>query len=244
MQLTPDSHIVFSLAGLEINTTIVNTWLVIALLTLLSWLATRKLHADRAPGRWRNALEVLVVLIEEQIRAISSRGVRQVLYFAGTLFLFIASANTLALIPGFSSPMGSLSTTVALALAVLLAVPLFAIRHSGVRGYLSKFIEPSIFILPFNVIGEISKVISLSIRLYGNVMSGAVIAAILLSIAPFFFPVVMDLFGLLVGLIQAYIFAVLAAVYIAAAMGDEPQQDAASPSTPTPLSTSAAKDKP
>lgn len=218
MKLTPDTTILFELGTLKLNVTIVNTWIVIAVLTGLSWLATRRLRPDAPPGRWRNALEVLVLLIDSQIRAIAHRGVRQVMYLSGTLFLFIAASNTLALIPGFSAPTGSLSTTLALTIAVLLAVPGFGVAHGGLRQYLGKFVEPSILILPFNLIGELSKAVSLSIRLYGNVMSGAVIAAILLSIAPFFFPVIMDLFGLLVGLIQAYIFSILAAVYISAAM--------------------------
>mgnify|MGYP002735241284 CR=1 FL=1 len=97
---------------------------------------------------------------------------------------------------------------------------MFGIAEGGVGGYLRQFAEPSWLLLPFNVLGELSKGVSLSIRLYGNVMSGAVIAAILLSIAPFFFPVVMSLFGLLVGFIQAYIFAILAAVYISSVLAD------------------------
>jgi len=220
MELTPDAIVVLELGAFRLNATIVNTWIVMAVLVIVSWLVTRNLRPDAPPGRWRNALEVMVELIESQIRAISHHGVHRVMYFAGTLFLFIAASNMLAVIPGFRAPTGSLSTTAALTLAVLLAVPIFGITHGGVRQYLVKFIKPSIFTLPFNLIGEFSKAVSLSIRLYGNVMSGAVIAAILLSIAPFFFPVIMDLFSLLVGLIQAYIFSILATVYISAAMAD------------------------
>lgn len=218
MQLTPDATILFSLGPIGINATIAYTWVVMALLVLVSWLVTRNLRPDTPPGRWRNALEVTVTLIADQIHAITQNGTRYVLYFAGTLFLFIAVSNMLAVFPGFQAPTGSLSTTVALALAVLLAVPVFGIAHGGLRHYLKTLVEPSIVILPFNIIGEFSKAVSLSVRLYGNVMSGAVIAAILLGIAPFFFPVIMDLFGLLVGLIQAYIFSILATVYISAAM--------------------------
>ena len=219
MELTPD-EVVVELAGLPLNATIVNTWIVMGVLVGISWLATRNLDASSSPGRWRNGLEVLVLWIEEQIRGVTSTAVRQVMSLAGSLFLFIASANLLAVVPGFCSPTGSLSTTVALTLAVLLAVPLFGIAHGGLRHYLGGFFRPSVFMLPFNVLGELSRGVSLSVRLYGNVMSGAVIAAILLSIAPFFFPVVMELFGLLVGLIQAYIFAILATVYVSSAMAD------------------------
>lgn len=220
MELTPDTHIIFEFGWLRLNATVVNTWIVMALLVGVSWLVTRRLRPDAPPGRLRNALEVLVQLIEEQVHAVAQRSVHQVMYFAGTLFLFIASANLLALVPGFRSPTGSLSTTLALTLAVLLAVPIFSIGHGGLGHYLRSFAQPSVLLLPLNILGEFSKAVSLSVRLYGNVMSGAVIAAIILSIAPFFFPVVMELFGLLVGLIQAYIFAILATVYISSAMAD------------------------
>lgn len=217
MQLTPDAVTVFTFYGFEVNATIVNSWIVMALLVGISWLITRNLRADVPPDRWRTTLEVIVKAIEGQIKEVSQHSVRHVLYFAGTLFLFIALSNLLLVVPGFTPPTASLSTTVALTLSVLVAVPIFGIARSGVRRYLKTFIEPSIIMLPFNIIGEFSRGISLAIRLYGNVMSGAVIAAILLSIAPFFFPVLMDMLGLLTGLIQAYIFAILATVYISLA---------------------------
>ncbi len=220
MELTPDASVLWSIGAFRLNATIVNTWIVMAVLVIGSWLVTRTLRPDKPPGRWGTMLETIVVMIESQIRAITAHAVRPILYLAGTLFLFIATANLLGVVPGFRSPTGSLSTTLALTLAVLFAVPLFGISHGGVRRYLGSFVQPSFLLLPLNLLGEASKVVSLSIRLYGNVMSGAVIAAILLSIAPFFFPVIMDLFGLLVGLIQAYIFAVLATVYISAAMSE------------------------
>ena len=155
-------------------------------------------------------------------------------------------------VPGFTPPTASLSTTVALTLSVLVAVPLFGIASGGVRRYLRTYIEPSMIMLPFNIIGEFSRGISLAIRLYGNVMSGAVIAAILLSIAPFFFPVLMDMLGLLTGLIQAYIFAILATVYISSATAEiEPsaltKQPAAQKPTPQvrqPTSSTTKKDNP
>lgn len=222
MQLTPDAVIVLDLGWLRLNATIVNTWIVMAVLVGVSILATRNLRPDAPPGRWRNILEILVKLIEEQIGAVARHNVHRVMYIAGTLFLFIAASTLVGVIPGFRSPAGSLSTTVALTVAVLLAVPAFGVAHGGLAQYLRKFAQPTVLVLPFNVIGELSKAVSLSIRLYGNVMSGAVVAAILLGIAPFFFPVVMSLFGLLAGVIQAYIFATLAAVYISSAMAEPP----------------------
>ena len=220
MQMTPDEVIVFSAWGLKLNSTIVNTWIVMALLVGVSMVVTRNLRADVPPDRWRTALEVIVKTIQGQIEEITQKSARHVMYFAGTLFLFIALSNLLLVIPEFSPPTSSLSTTVALALSVLVAVPLFGISSRGLGGYLKNYIEPSVVMLPFNIIGEISRGISLAIRLYGNVMSGAVIAGILLGVAPFFFPVVMDMLGLLTGLIQAYIFAILATVYISSATAD------------------------
>ena len=222
MQLSPDQTIVFTLGNWPVSATIVNTWIVMVLLVGISMLVTRSLRADKAPGRWRSALELIVTMIQGQIEEVTHSGARHVLYFAGTLFLFIAAANLLTVIPGFAAPTSSLSTTVALTLSVLVAIPLFGITNGGLRQYLHKFIEPSLIMLPFNIIGEFSRGVSLAIRLYGNVMSGAVIAAILLSIAPFFFPVVMDMLGLLTGFIQAYIFAILATVYISSAMAETP----------------------
>lgn len=217
MQLTPDEIIVFSIGAIQVNATIVNTWIVMALLVGISLITTHNLRADEAPNRWRTALEVIVKTIQGQIEEVTQSSARHVLYFAGTLFLFIALSNLMLVIPGFSPPTASLSTTAALAISVLVAVPLFGISRGGWGRYLKTYIEPSVIMLPFNIISEFSRGISLAIRLYGNVMSGAVIAAILLGIAPFFFPVVMDMLGLLTGLIQAYIFAILATVYIATA---------------------------
>jgi F-type H+-transporting ATPase subunit a len=156
--------------------------------------------------------------MREQIRDVSQHDPGPYLPFVGTLFLFIATCNALAIVPGFTPPTGSLSTTAALALCVLVAVPLYGIAERGLSGYLRGYARPTIFMLPFNVIGEMSRTVALAVRLYGNVMSGTVIAAILLSLVPFFFPIVMQVLGLLTGLIQAYIFAVLAMVYIASAV--------------------------
>ncbi|WP_303288011.1 F0F1 ATP synthase subunit A [Marinobacter sp. SS8-8] len=217
MELTPDETTLFTVWGIGINETITNTWIVMIVLTVVSILVTRKLRPDVPPNRWRTALEVIVTAIQSQIEEISPRASRHVLYFSGTLFLFIALSNLLLVVPGFTPPTSSLSTTAALAFSVLIAVPLFGITRQGIGGYLKTYVQPSVVMLPFNIISEFSRGISLAIRLYGNVMSGAVIAGILLGVAPFFFPVVMDVLGLLTGLIQAYIFAILATVYISSA---------------------------
>ena len=214
MELTPDDSIVFTVLGVGINATIVFTWVVMAILTGTAMLITRNLRPDVPPNRWRTTLEAVVLAIENQIDEISARPDRRLLYFSGTLFLFIVTSNLLLVVPGFRPPTASLSTTAALALSVLIAVPLFGIGSRGLGAYLRSYLQPSPIMLPFNLVSEIFRGLSLAIRLYGNIMSGAVIAAILLGVAPFFFPVVMDMLGLLTGVIQAYIFAILATVYI------------------------------
>jgi len=217
MTLSPDQTLMFQAWGISLNATIFYTWVVMAVLTVSAVLITRNLRPDVPPNRWRTMLEVIVQGIQSQIEDVAGRREPHLLYFAGTLFLFVAMSNLLLVIPGFEPPTASLSTTTALALSVLIAVPLFGITSRGVAGYLKTYLEPSFIMLPFNIISEFSRGISLAIRLYGNIMSGAVIAAILLGVAPFFFPVVMDVLGLLTGLIQAYIFAILATVYISGA---------------------------
>jgi F-type H+-transporting ATPase subunit a len=140
--------------------------------------------------------------------------------FIGTLFIFIATANLLTIVPGYEPPTSSLSTTAALALCVFVAVPSFGIAQRGWRSYLKSYIEPTLIMLPFNMISELSRTLALAVRLFGNMMSGTMIIAILLTITPLVFPVAMTMLGLLTGMVQAYIFSILATVYIAAATGD------------------------
>jgi len=123
----------------------------------------------------------------------------------------------LSVVPGYQPPTGSLSTTAALAACVFIAVPLYGIASQGLLGYLAHYVRPTVLMLPFNVVGELSRTLALAVRLYGNIMSGTVISAILIGFVPLFVPILMQLFGLLTQMIQAYIFAVLAMVYIASA---------------------------
>lgn len=229
MQISPDQHIVFHAGPVGINATIVFTWVVMALLTTASWLITRKLRSDGAISRWQNLLEVIVTTVRSEIRGVAAAQADRYLPFVGTLFLFIAASNLLAVVPGFEPPTGSLSTTTALALCVLIAVPLYGITERGFKSYLGAYLRPTLFMLPFNVLGEISRTVALAVRLYGNVMSGTVVVAILISITPFLFPVVMQLLGMLTGFIQAYIFAVLAMVYIASATRAHPTTNPTAP---------------
>lgn len=219
MRITPDEFVIVEWGVLRLNGTILFTWIVMMLLVGIARLVTAKLSDAETPSRWQNLLEVLVTGMRDQIRDVSQQEPGRYLPFIGTLFLFIAVSNSLAVVPGFQPPTGSLSTTTALALCVLIAVPLYGVVEHGVIGYLRTYLQPTWLMLPFNIIGELSRTIALAVRLYGNVMSGTVLAALLISIIPFFFPTLMQLLGLLTGLIQAYIFAVLAMVYIAAAAG-------------------------
>ena len=217
MHLTPDQIVLWQWGGVRINATLIFTWFVMALLVLFSWVVTRKLSASTRISRGQNLLEVLVLGICAQIEEISAQKPEPYLPFIGTLFIFIAVSNVLSILPGYQPPTGSLSTTAALAICVFFAIPLYGIRRRGWVSYLKQYLEPSPIMLPFNIIGDLSRMISLAVRLFGNVMSGTMIVGILLSIAPLVFPVIMQAMGLLTGLIQAYIFAILAMVFIAAA---------------------------
>jgi len=155
--------------------------------------------------------------MQTQIREVSRQDPGRYLPFVGTLFLFILVCNVLGIIPGYIAPTGSLATTAALAICVAVAVPYHGIREQGLRGYLRQYLEPTVIMLPFNIFGELSRTLSLAVRLFGNVMSGGMIAGILLIIAPLFVPVLMQALGLLTGVVQAYIFAILAMVYIGSA---------------------------
>jgi F-type H+-transporting ATPase subunit a len=218
MHLSPDEVIFWQHGFVKLNATIVFTWGLMLALTLASKLATRNISTDLSRSRWQNLLEIIVTGIARQIEDIGLGSARRYVGFIGTLFLFVAAASLCTIIPGYQPPTGSLSTTAALALCVFIAVPSFGIAQQGMAGYLRSYTDPTILMLPFNIIGELSRTLALAVRLFGNMMSGVMILAILLTITPFVFPIVMTALGLLTGMVQAYIFSVLAAVYIAAAV--------------------------
>lgn len=220
VQITTDEWVFWQSAdwpAVKLNATIAFSWLVMAMLAVGSWLVTRRLSTGSEVPRLQNVLEVVVTGMRDQIRDVSRQEPGQYLPFVGTLFLFIALANLLSVVPGYSPPTGSLSTTAALATCVFVAVPLYGIASQGLGGYFRHYIRPTPLMLPFNIIGDFSRTLALAVRLYGNMMSGTVIAAILIGFVPLFVPILMQLLGLLTGMIQAYIFAVLAMVYIASA---------------------------
>ncbi|CAN5433315.1 F0F1 ATP synthase subunit A [soil metagenome] len=218
MPLSPDEMVFWRYGFVKLNGTIVFTWAVMLLLTVGSALITRKLSTDLKRARWQCFLEIVVTGIVKQIEEVGLPHPKKYVGFLGTLFLFLATAAICTIFPGYSPPTGSLSTTTALALSVLVAVPFFGIEERGIGGYLKTYIEPTAIMLPFNIISEVSRTLALAVRLFGNMMSGAVIIAILLTIVPILFPIVMTALGLLTGMVQAYIFSILAAVYVAAAV--------------------------
>ncbi|EDL61108.1 F0F1 ATP synthase subunit A [Gimesia maris] len=216
MNMSPDEPL-WQWEFLILNRTILFTWLVMGLLTCGSWFITRRLSTSAHLSRGQNLLEVLVSGLRNQIQEVSQQDPGPYLPFIGTLFLFIVVSNILSIVPGYHAPTSSISTTAALATCVFVAVPLYGIASQGLVDYLKQYIRPSVLMLPFNIIGELSRTLALAVRLYGNIMSGSVIGAILLGFVPLFVPILMQAFGLLTGIIQAYIFSVLAMVYIASA---------------------------
>lgn len=227
MQLSPDQQVFFQIGPFAINATIAYTWAVMVLLVGGSWLVTRDLERDpRRVSRAQSALESVVSLMQQQIRASVGEAPGPFLPYIGTLFLYISISNLLAPVPIYEPPTGSLSTTAALALTVFLAVPAFGIARRGFRGYLLNYVEPTPLMAPFHVISEISRTVALAVRLFGNVMSGTLIAGLLLSVVPFIVPVAVQALELLIGQIQAYIFAVLATVYIASAIRSRAETEA------------------
>jgi F-type H+-transporting ATPase subunit a len=224
MDISPDATIFWQWGVIKLNATIATTWLNMLLLSGGAALITARLTAGAKLSRWQNLLEALVDGIVQELAAIGLEPPRDFLPFLGTLFIFILFSNLLAVVPGYQPPTGSLSTATALAGCVFIAIPWWGIKRQGLAGYLKLYIQPSVIMLPFNIIGELSRTLALAVRLFGNIMSGSMIGAILLIVAPLVFPVIMNLLGLIIGVIQAYIFVVLAAVYIAAAIRVEKKQ--------------------
>jgi F-type H+-transporting ATPase subunit a len=217
MRLSADQLIFWQHGFFKLNGTIVFTWALMLVLVVGSKIITRKLSTELKRSRWQNLLEIVVTAIEKQIEDVGLKNPQKYIGFLGTLFLFVALSALCTIIPGFEPPTGSLSTTAALALCVFVAVPLFGIEEQGLWGYLKSYAEPTVVMLPFNIISELSRTLALAVRLFGNMMSGVMIIGILLTITPFIFPIVMTVLGLLTGMVQAYIFFILATVYIAAA---------------------------
>jgi len=207
----------FHLGPLGITATVVTTWGLLLALGLGAWLGTRRLSLDR-PGLVQMALEGGVQAVEEAIEAVLPGQSPPLLPFIGTLWLFIALANLTGLVPGLAAPTGDLSTTAALALLVFLSVHWFGIRAAGPRAYLRHYLAPSPLLLPFHLLGELSRTLALAVRLFGNIMSLEMAALLVLLVAGLLVPVPVLMLHIIEALVQAYIFGTLALIYIAGGM--------------------------
>lgn len=210
--------VVFTLGPVPITLPVVTTWGLMALMVAASALATRRLRVER-PGRAQTVLELVVQTLVQQIGETMRCDAARFLPLLGTLFLYLAVANLSGLIPGLKAPTAALETTAALALIVLVGSQVYGVRSRGLGNYLKGFTHPTPMLLPLNLLSELTRAFSLSIRLFGNVMSGEFVIAIVLSLAGLFVPVPLMALELLLGLVQAYIFTILAAVFIGGAVG-------------------------
>jgi len=210
------SAILFRLGPLAITRPVVTTWAIMAVLTLVSWLVTRQLR--RHPDWRQSVLELIVTGIMAQIDEVIRRNPRPFLPLLGTLFIFLVAANLSGVLPGVEAPTGKLETTAALALTVFIAVHYFGVRACGFFGYLASFAKPKLIMLPLNIVSQVTRTFSLMVRLFGNVMSGEFVIALIVGLAGLFVPIPLMALEILVGLVQAYIFTVLATVFIGAAV--------------------------
>lgn len=211
------SEVVFRVGPVQVCRPVVTTWAIIFVLGLASWLGTRRMSTR--PRAWQSLLESIVAVLESQIREIVRRDPAPFLPLIGTMFLFIATANLSALLPGVKPPTASLETPAALALIVFFSVHIYGIRERGVSRYLKSYLEPNPIMLPLNVLSEITRTFSLMVRLFGNVMSHELIMGIVVALAGLLVPIPFMALTILIGLIQAYIFSVLATVFVGAAVG-------------------------
>jgi len=209
--------ILFHIGPFGITRTVVTSWGILLLLGVGSWLATRRLVIEQ-PGLWQTALEGAVQSVESGIASVAPERAALLAPFVGTLWLFVAVANLTGLIPGLHAPTGDLSTTAALAIVVFLSVHWSGIRSAGLRTYLKHYLSPNPILLPFHLLGEFSRTLALAVRLFGNIMSGVFVIGIALSLAGLLVPIPFMALDLLTGAIQAYIFSVLAMVFIGAAV--------------------------
>jgi F-type H+-transporting ATPase subunit a len=218
MQSSPlTSMLLFHIGPVAITRPVVTTWIIIAALALVCRFVTRRL-AILPDGR-QAVLEGIVTGITGQIEDVIRKDPRPFLPLVGTLFIFLVVANLSGILPGVEAPTSKIETPAALALIVFFSVHYFGVRARGLRGYLASFAEPKLIMLPLNILSEITRTFSLMVRLFGNVMSGEFIIGLVVALAGLFVPIPLMALEILVGLVQAYIFTVLATVFIGAAVG-------------------------
>ncbi|HEY8157407.1 MAG: F0F1 ATP synthase subunit A [Methylobacter sp.] len=211
-----ENEFTFTLGPVEIGTSVITTWGIMLVITVIARLSTR--HLEMLPGTFQTIVEGIVAAIDEAITAVAPEHGRQILPFIGSLWLFLIIANLLSLVPGLHSPTRDLSVTSALAILVFFAVPWFGIKNQGLKNYLNHYLTPSPFFLPFHIISEFSRTLALAIRLFGNMMSLEMAAMLVLLVAGLFAPIPILMLHIIEALVQAYIFGMLALVYLAGAM--------------------------
>ena len=212
------TEILFYLGPVPISEAVATTWVIMALLVGVSWIGLRKATANAGP--LQTALEVLIETLTTQVGEIMGRNSVQFVPLIGTLFLFLVCANLSAVFPGAQAPTAHIETPAALATIVFLSVHYYGVRSRGWREYVRHYTRPTPLLLPLNILSEITRTFSLMIRLFGNMMSHQFVLAIVAFLAGLIVPIPFLALGILIGLIQAYIFTVLAAVYIGAAVGN------------------------
>jgi len=220
MQGSPlTSPVLFHVGPIAITRPVVTTWVIMLALVVICRLVTRRLRMQ--PDGRQALLESLVLGIAQQIQSIIHKDARPYVPMLGTLFIYLVAANLCGVVPGAEPPTGKLETPLALALIVFFSVHFFGIRARGVRGYLASFAKPKLIMLPLNILSEVTRTFSLMVRLFGNIMSGEFVIGLVIALAGLFVPIPLMVLELLVGLVQAYIFTVLATVFIGAAVGGE-----------------------
>ncbi|MGC1303863.1 MAG: F0F1 ATP synthase subunit A [Caulobacteraceae bacterium] len=212
--------VLFRVGVIPITQPVATTWALMGLLTLASWRLTRRLALK--PSRTQGALELLVQTLSNQVREAMGGSPEPYLPVIGTLFLFILTANWSSLIPGVEPPTAHIETDAALALIVFGATIWFGVSRLGVGGYLKSFAQPVALLAPLNVLENFTRIFSLIVRLFGNVMSGVFVVGVVLSLAGLLVPIPLMALDLLTGAVQAYIFAALAMVFIGAALAEAP----------------------
>lgn len=211
------SAIVFHVGPVPISGTVLTTWALMAVLALGCWLATRGFTIR--PGGVQAVVETVVGVIEDQLRAILNRDPQPFMPMLGTLFIFLLAANLSGVVPGVKAPTAVIETPAALAFVVFLSVHYYGVRVRGLGQYLKGYLRPNPMLLPLNILSEFTRSFSLAMRLFGNVMSDELVLGIILALAGLFVPIPFMAFAILIGIVQAYIFSVLAAVYIGGGIG-------------------------
>jgi F-type H+-transporting ATPase subunit a len=209
-------QVVFNIGPLQVTTTVIYTWIIMALTTALFVFLGRGLKVR--PTRLQNALEWLVEALDGLIQSLIPEQPRIFLPIVGTLAIFIATANLGGLIPGLKSPTIDLNTPLALAIVVFFSVHYYGIRKHGLLGHLKHYVEPVFFMLPIEVAGELARTMSLTFRLFGNILGEEIVIAVLFVILPVIVPVPMMLFSIFTSIIQAYVFVMLTVVYLGGAV--------------------------